>query len=163
MGMRTLLQSIPAPVINLIQTLRRQLGDVDFSVRHRVRPEDFSRQRQLTFPVVMLFTLQKTVKSIQRHLHEFLEELAGENLFEPVTPGAWTHARAKLKHTAFIELNASSVLPAIYGPEQSQSVVRWRGIVCWESIARCCACPTTRNCSNNSVRCKRATIWALPE
>jgi len=127
MGMRTLLQSIPAHVLSLIQTLRRQLCDVDFSVRHRVRPEDFTRQRQLTFPVVMLFTLQKTVKSIQRHLHEFLEELAGENLFEPVTSGAWTHARAKLKHTAFIELNTSSVLPTIYGPEQSQSVARWRG------------------------------------
>jgi hypothetical protein len=127
MGMRTLLQSIPFHVLTLIQTLRRQLCDVDFSVRHRVRPEDFTRQRQLTFPVVMLFTLQKTVKSIQRHLHEFLEELAGANLFEPVTSGAWTHARAKLKHTAFIELNTSSVLPTIYGPEQSQSVARWRG------------------------------------
>jgi len=127
MGMRTILESIPAHVVGLIEMLRRQLRDVDFSVRHRVRPEDFTRQRQLTFPIVMLFTLQKTVKSIQRHLHEFLDQLAGESLFEPVTPGAWTHARAKLKHTAFIELNGSSVLPVIYGPEQSQSVERWRG------------------------------------
>ena len=127
MGMRTILESIPAHVVGLIEMLRRQLRDVDFSVRHRVRPEDFTRQRQLTFPIVMLFTLQKTVKSIQRHLHEFLDQLAGERLFEPVTPGAWTHARAKLKHTAFIELNGSSVLPVIYGPEQSQSVERWRG------------------------------------
>ena len=128
MGMRTLLQSIPAHVVTLIQTLRRQLCDVDFSLRHRVRPEDFTRQRQLTFPIVMLFTLQKTVKSIQRHLHEFLEELAGQSLFEPVTPGAFTHARAKLKHTAFIELNRSSVLPVIYGPEQSSSLALWRGL-----------------------------------
>lgn len=127
MGMRTILESIPAHVVSLIETLRRQLCDLDFSIRHRMRPEDFTRQRQLTFPIVMLFTLQKTVKSIQRHLHEFLDQLAGESLFEPVTPGAWTHARAKLKHTAFIELNGSCVLPVIYGPEQSQSVERWRG------------------------------------
>jgi hypothetical protein len=127
MGMRTLRESIPSHVVRLIETLRRQLCDVEFSVRHRVRPEDFTRQRQLTFPIVMLFTLQKTVKSIQRHLHEFLDELAGESLFEPVTPGAWTHARAKLKHSAFIELNRSSLLPVIYGPEQSQSMQRWRG------------------------------------
>ncbi len=127
MGMRTILESIPAHVVGLIETLRRKLCDLDFSTRHRVRPEDFTRHRQLTFPIVMLFTLQKTVKSIQRHLHEFLDELAGGILFEPVTPGAWTHARAKLKHTAFIELNGSCVLPVIYAPEQSQSVQRWRG------------------------------------
>jgi hypothetical protein len=127
MGMRTLIESIPTHIINLIEALRRQLCDGEFSARHRIRPEDFTRQRQLTFPVVMLFALQKTVKSIQRHLHEFLDQLAGDELFEPVTPGAWTHARAKLKHTAFIELNRGSVLPVIYGSEQGQSLRRWHG------------------------------------
>lgn len=127
MGMRTIIESIPVRVVGLIQSLRRQLCDADFSARHRVRAEDFTRQRQLTFPVVMLFVLQKTVKSVQRHLHEFLDELAGDDVFEPVTPGAWTHARGKLKHTAFIELNRGSVLPVIYGSEESQSLKRWRG------------------------------------
>src|SRR5215475_14123950 len=112
MGMRTIIESIPAYLITLVESLRAQLYDEQFIARHRVRPEDFTRQRQLTFPVVMLFVLQKTVKSIQRHLHEFLDELVGGQLFEPVTAGAWTHARAKLKHTAFIELNQQVVLPA---------------------------------------------------
>src|SRR6266567_9369374 len=110
MGMQTITQSISTHVIGFVESLRRQLCDGDFSARHRVRPEDFTRQRQLTFPVVMLFILQKTVKSIQRHLHEFLDELAGGGMFEPVTASAWTHARAKLKHTAFMELNAQTVL-----------------------------------------------------
>src|SRR2546427_1020430 len=127
MGMRTIIESIPAHVIGFIEKLRQQLCDVQFSARHRVRPEDFTRQRQLTFPIVMLFVLQKTVKSIQRHLHEFLNELTGGQLFEPVTAGAWTHARAKLKHTAFIELNQSTVLPSVYGPEQEPKLRRWRG------------------------------------
>jgi hypothetical protein len=39
----------------------------------------------------MLFLLQKTVKSLQRHLHEFLDELSGGQLFEPLSPGALTH------------------------------------------------------------------------
>src|SRR6185503_4576418 len=108
MGMRTNVESIAPHIVTLVQTLRHQLCDADFRTRHSVRPEDFTRQRQLTFPIVMLFTLQKTVKSIQRHLHEFLDELGRDDLFEPVTPGAWTHARAKLKHTAFIELNRRS-------------------------------------------------------
>jgi len=72
----------------------------------------------------MLFILQKTVRSIQRHLHEFLDELAQGELFEPLTTGAVTHARAKLKHTAFIELNQEGLLPVIYGKENS--VRRWR-------------------------------------
>lgn len=122
-----MIETISTHVIALIETLRRQLCDRAFIARHRVRPEDFTRQRQLTFPIVMLFTLQKTVKSIQRHLHEFLDELAGGDLFEPVTPGAWTHARAKLKHSAFIELNRDSVLPVIYAAAPAHRIQRWRG------------------------------------
>jgi len=125
MGMRSILQSISNDAVVLIETLRRQLCSVDFIARHRLRPEDFTRQRQLTFPVVMLFVLQKTLKSIQRHLHEFLDEVAGGGVVEPVTAGAWSHARAKLKHTAFIEMNEASVLPMIYAAQRQPAVRRW--------------------------------------
>lgn len=117
--------SVPDHVVELIETLRRCLHCPDFLARHRVRLVDFTRERQLTFPIVMLFALQKTVKSIQRHLHEFLDELAGGELFEAVTPGAWTHARAKLRHTAFIELNRACILPAIYAPARRPQIKRW--------------------------------------
>lgn len=125
MGMRTILHTIPSSLVRLIDMLRARLRDVEFCARHRIRPEDFTRDRQLTFPVLMLFILQKTVKSIQRHLHEFLDELAAGPLFEPVTSGAVTHARAKLKASAFIELNQDCVLPTIYGVEHP--IQRWRG------------------------------------
>jgi hypothetical protein len=77
--------------------------------------------------VVVLFLLRKTAKSIQRHLNEFLDLLRGEFDDGPVSAGAWTHARAKLKHTAFVELNSDIVLPAIYGKESSKELQRWRG------------------------------------
>ena len=125
--MRTILHDIPQNLIKVIEDLRARLGAAEFLDRHRVRPQDFTRQCQLNFPVVMLFILQKTLKSIQRHLHEFLDELADGQLFEPVTTGAWTHARAKLKHTAFIELNRDCVLPAAYGSEAQDGNHRWRG------------------------------------
>lgn len=115
------------PVVTFIESLRRRLCDGGFSVSHRVRPEDFTRERQLTFPLVMLFTLQKTVKSLQRHLHEFLDELADGELFAPVTASAWTHARAKLRHTAFIALNRECVLPFVYGEAPASGLRRWRG------------------------------------
>src|SRR6266849_8436544 len=123
--MRSILASVPVYLLELVETLRARLGDPSFIARHRVRPEDFTRQRQLTFPLVMLFVLQKTIKSIQRHLHEFLDELACGQLFEPVTAGAWTHARAKLKHTAFIELNQEVVLPVVN--QQRDQLKLWRG------------------------------------
>lgn len=123
--MRTVVHSIPGYLLTLVETLRTRLRDPQFLARHRVRPQDFTRQRQLTFAVLMLFILQKTVKSLQRHLHEFLDDLAGGDLFEPLTPGAVTHARAKLKASAFIELNQDGVLPIIYGAEHP--IPRWRG------------------------------------
>ena len=125
MGMRTVLATIPTFLITLVEALRSRLSDKDFIARHRVRPQDFTRRYQLTFPVVVLFVLQKTVKSIQRHLHDFFDELLGDGLLEPVTAGAFTHARAKLKPSAFIELNQQIVLPM--AAEQSQKQRRWRG------------------------------------
>lgn len=127
MGMHALTNPIHAYLLTLVESLRRLLRDAGFCARHRLRPQDFTRQRQLTFPFVMLFILQKTLKSLQRHLHELLDELAGGALFEPVTTGAFTHARAKLKHTAFIELNRDGLLPVAYGPQAAPQLQRWRG------------------------------------
>src|SRR6266478_48954 len=125
--MRPIIESVPCYLIELIEALRRKLCDADFIARHRARPQDFTRHRQLTFPVVMLFVLQKTVKSLQRHLHEFLDEMSGGQLFEPLTAGAFTHARAKLKHTAFIELHQDLVMPSVYGAEAPRPIRRWHG------------------------------------
>jgi hypothetical protein len=123
--MRTIVHDIPEYLTTLIEALRAKLRDQNFLARHRVRPQDFTRQRQLTFPLLMLFLLQQTLKSIQRHLHEFLDELAQGEIFEPLTSGAVTHARAKLKESAFTELNRECVLPTVYGPKHP--IQRWRG------------------------------------
>lgn len=122
--MQTILSEFPPYLVKLIEALRAKLHAQDFLARHRVRPQDFTRQRQLTFPVLMLFVLQQTIKSLQRHLNEFLNELASGGIFESVTAGALTHARAKLKNGAFIELNRDCVLPTIYSSERP--VRRWR-------------------------------------
>ena len=112
-------------LLELVQALRQRLHDPLFQARHRVRPEDFTRNRSLPFPIVMLLVLQKTVKSVQRHLHEFLARMGPGDAV--ATPGAWTQARAKLKHTAFCELNQQCVLPAVYQSAQAPSPRRWKG------------------------------------
>lgn len=123
--MQSNIHDIPGYLTKLIAALRAKLRDNNFLGRHRVRPQDFTRERQLTFSLLVLFVLQQTVKSIQRHLHEFLDELAQGQIFEPLTSGAVTHARAKLRESAFIELNRDCVLPTVYGSERP--VARWRG------------------------------------
>ena len=108
----------------LIERFVMMISAMDFCVRHRRNERDFTRKRVLTFPVIMLLLLQKTTKSVQRHLQSFLRELAGD--LKTVTAGAWTQARAKFKHTAFIELNQEVVLPDVYAPEQAEYCRRWR-------------------------------------
>lgn len=94
--------------------------------KHRRRDRDFTRERVLTFPVVVLLLLQKTTRSIQRHTHSFLRQLWPDRGVT-VTNGAWTQARAKLRHTVFIELNQQIVLPEFYSPSNSEHCQRWRG------------------------------------
>jgi len=127
MGMRIVCAGVPGHVIHLVEKLRGLLREESFQARHRGRVVDFTRRRRLTFPIVMLLVLQKTVKSIQRHLHEFLRELASGEPLTPPGSGAFTHARAKLKHSAFIELNQIVVLPVVYGAEAAAGVQRWKG------------------------------------
>ena len=99
--------------------------NTNFLARHRVREKDFTRNRDLPFPLLLLFILQKTVKSIQRHLDDFLKDLAQGQCFQSVTSGAVTHARAKLKDSAFIELNRDCILPAAYDPQRP--IQLWHG------------------------------------
>jgi hypothetical protein len=110
----------------LTAQLRRRIFAADFCARHRQNPRDFTRRRVLTFPIVMLLLLQKTTKSVQRHLHSFFHQL-WPGAEGGVSGGAWTQARAKLSHRAFIELNQAVLLPEFYGPEHEAHRRTWRG------------------------------------
>jgi hypothetical protein len=107
-----------------VQRARALFCDLKFQARHRRDDKAFSRRRKLRFDVVMLLLLQKTIKSLQLHLHEFFERLSG-SARHAVTPGAWSQARAKLRHTAFIELNQVAVLDSLYCAGQAAQL--WAG------------------------------------
>ncbi len=127
MGMQNSSASPLQRWLPLIGQIRARIFAKEFWARHRVRAADFTRQRLLTFPVVMLFLLQKTTKSVQRHLHAFFHQLWPQANQGTVTNGAWTQARAKLSHTAFIELNQEVLLPGFYAPAQAQHRRTWHG------------------------------------
>jgi len=102
------------------------LADAQFVERHRNHHTYFTRLRSLSFEIVILLVIQKSLKSIQTHMHCFWDQFTQllTHWSKPVTSGAWTQARAKLSYTAFIELNASTIVEPFYHPEQSLKL--WR-------------------------------------
>lgn len=118
--------SLRQRALQLMLRLREQIIAPDFCTRHRRRPADFTRERKLTFPILMLFLLQKSLKSLQAHAHEFFFQLQQGLPSQSVSASALTHARAKLQASAFVELNRT-VLDTVYGQTHGSLVQRWHG------------------------------------
>ncbi len=92
-------------VEELIKGNRRMIESEWFKEQHRKTKVAFSRMRKLSFPMLMVFIIQKSVKSLQLRLNEWFEKFGGNT----VSNSAFTQARANLKHTAFIALNDSNI------------------------------------------------------
>ncbi len=110
---------------SIVEIIRQLLGSTRFCDRHRRRPQDFTRERHLCFMRTVVFLLQKTLRSVQLHLHEFFDRLGEKR--SPVTASAWSQARLKLRHSAFIELNQRAILEPVYRAGSEFGVERWRG------------------------------------
>jgi Transposase DDE domain len=113
------------PSETAVQTTRTLIHDGSFCHRHRACDKNFTRRRKLTFMNVVVVLLQKTVRSIQLHLHDFFAALASGS--QSVSASAWCEARLKLRHTAFIELNERAILDVVYGGQSDFAVRRWKG------------------------------------
>jgi hypothetical protein len=65
-----------------------------------------SRNRKLNYKILIVLLIKGMKSSLQRSLDSFYKEVTGSDYnIREVTKGAFTQARAKLKHEAFIELN----------------------------------------------------------
>ena len=72
----------------------------------------FTRKRKLTFFIVILLILGKSVKSLQLVLNEVFVKLAIN--ITVCSASAFVQARVKLSHKAFIELNQKAVVDNFY-------------------------------------------------
>ena len=70
---------------------------------------------------MIIYLLQKTLRSLQLHLNDFAEQLGVERW---VSKGGWPQGRAKLRHTTFIDLNERAVLQVVYGQRTDFQVRR---------------------------------------
>ena len=109
----------------IITTIRQELLSESFCQAHRINAKAFTRKRHFTFINSMLFLMQKTLRSIQLHLHSFFEAL-GQSC-PGLSPSAWSQARLKLRATAFMALNQEAILKVIYRDPAHPRLGSWRG------------------------------------
>jgi hypothetical protein len=102
-----------------VETSQELIQDEEFKKRHRNSKTAFTRTRKLSFSLVIVLILQKSMKSLQLILNELT--LAFDS--NTVTNSAFTQARANLRHTAFIELNA--VVDVMYN---DNNIKRYKGM-----------------------------------
>lgn len=118
---RNLLLKICAKLVDFLKNI---LLSPDFLARHRQSDEAFTRERILTFPIMICILVNILKDAIQSELKQFFQVLdAGYGLENKVTKAAFSKARKKLKHSAFLELNRSLV-QFFYN---HFSLLRWRG------------------------------------
>ncbi len=99
-----------AACVGLLETLKTRLLSPAFKERHRRKAKDFTRQRCLTFAIVVIFLLNLIKRALQDELDEFFKLLEGEEVaVRRVTKSAFSQARQKLRYEAFIELNQTQV------------------------------------------------------
>jgi len=96
-----------ASIINLLNNI---ISSNQFIDRHRINSKAFTRERSLPFKLVILFLINLLKSSIQNELDKFFKTINHSELPERVvTSSAFTQARQKLSHKAFIELNQAQV------------------------------------------------------
>lgn len=100
----------PLKRIQALETTRRLVADEAFKNRHRTTAKAFTRVRQLPFALVITLVLRKSMKSLQNVVNEAMSWLDAE----PVSASAFSQARYKFKHGAFIELNTTAIVDTVY-------------------------------------------------
>jgi hypothetical protein len=85
-----------------LKRIRERIVNPCLSFRHKKKRAGFTRHRKLSFSDLVLFQLQKSLKSLQLRLNELS---LGLIQMPHITKSAYSQARQKLRHTVFIELN----------------------------------------------------------
>ena len=95
---------------NLIDFLHKIIYSEDFLSRHRQSEKNFIRNRILPLHTMILFLMNMIKGSLQDELDYFFKALHAEEIsVRTVTKSAFSKARKKLHHQAFIELRQNLV------------------------------------------------------
>lgn len=107
-----------------IDQVKLKIVNEHFIEEHKAKPNDFTRDRKLPFQVIFMQIFRKTVKSLQVSLNELF---MNGHIPDVVSASAYTQARNKFKHTAFIELN-DDIINIFYS--EDEKIKKWNGYRC---------------------------------
>jgi hypothetical protein len=108
----------------LIDDINNLIDSPEFQDRHKNSPNDFTRNRSLSFETTISFFLNLNKGSYETELKQFFKTKNNQDVAMPeVTKSAVSKARKKLKPSAFIELNDELVR----GYEDHGGLQTWNG------------------------------------
>jgi hypothetical protein len=109
----------------IIRRLKRELMSAAIRERFRVKATDFTRERVLTWPTVIVVMLRGQKVSLQTAVNKFFSAVG--DVWRVVTASAYRQARQKVQPEVFVHLNAvmCEEYYARYGADQE--VVLWHG------------------------------------
>ena len=84
-----------------VNNIKNKIYSEIFLKSNRKSAKDFTRERKLTFPKLILFMLNSIKKSLQKELTEF-SLLLGNERVKNITSSAFCQSRMKLNPSAFI-------------------------------------------------------------
>ncbi len=118
---RNLLSNICA---KLIDFLKKNINSSNFINQHRQSPKNFTRNRKLSFSILIFFLMNLVKGSYQDELDHFFKAIFGFDVIRRfISKPALTKARMKLKYEAFSELNDQQI-DFFY---QNFAPLRWEG------------------------------------
>ena len=143
----------------LIEFLKKIISSEDFISRHRRSPTDFVRERLLPFHNMIFFLMNMIKGSLQDELDYFFKAIHAEEVStRTVTKSAFSKARKKLHHQAFIELGRSLV-SFFYEHFLCRT---WKGFRILAIDGSTVKVPRTKDCANHFGTWKPATGEACP-
>lgn len=101
-----------------MEWIRQKIVSSEFLIKHRFSDKDFMRNRKLSFSTVMMLLIQKSMKSLQLKLNEFVTRFVASAT--TITASAFSQARLKLQPEAFKELS-DGVLSFVYSDQSHKT------------------------------------------
>ena len=110
---------------NVINALAHYLSSHDLMEKSRLAPRHFTRDRKLTFPVVLSFLLSGVQGAVQSELNGFFADLRNRaESIRKVSAQAFSAARYKISSRVFDDVNRELIAHV----EKEISIPRWQGL-----------------------------------
>ncbi len=110
---------------NVINALARYLSSQELMEKSRLDPRHFTRDRMLTFPVILSFLLSGVQGAVQSEWNTFFADLWNRaESIRKVSAQAFSAARYKISSRVFDEVNRELIALV----EKEISIPRWQGL-----------------------------------